>query len=295
MNMRLALAATLVFAAAGVRAEQPSVDFDKGVDAAAVVKHARQNVQKNPVSIKSRSSFRRYDRDCVGFTFGPNDGTQSEAVWLRSQEWVEECTYGPRGERQCWERPGFSYRERAQVVLRERQPLLPWEHDRFTVCLEGPWLDLYKGDSAYEYHLISGGRRDGSFLVAAGNKTAMKPDAAGLAVADWTSALKLTFNDRWAQYYAGEQTGLKLTLKRDISNWPDSTLVTKEITLPSAASYTVDLLAYLKDFSEKLQPGKKYYVKYEFRRLGKISKADWVGGSETSPTPYQPASLALGR
>ena len=47
-----------------------------------------------------------------------------------------------------------------------------------------------------------------------------------------------------------------------------------------------------KEFSQKLEAGKNYYVEYSFKRVGKISKPDLMKVGETDKAAYQPASLA---
>ena len=123
----------------------------------------------------------------------------------------------------------------------------------------------------------------------------MKPDASGITVASLSPGLKLSLADRWASYYTGEKTVLKLTLRKEVSFWPDQTVLEKELTVDPAAGYSVDFLAYGGEFSQKLEAGKKYYVKYSFKRAGKISKQDFTKTSETGKISYQPGAQAIGR
>lgn len=259
-------------------------------DAKAVLAEAKESASE-AVSIEPAAAglTRRYDSDCVRFTFGADDAPVSEAVWLRSTEWVEECVWtgDPRhgGGRQCWERPGYSYNERVQVTLKDRKKLYPWETDSFRVCLQGPWLDATQLATAYDYRMVSGGNRNGNLVLTPGNKRQMKPDASaitGQVQSDGT----LKLSDRWASHYAGEKLVLKLKVNREIRNWPDSTVGEKELEL-SAVPASVDL----KEFA-KLEAGKRYYVKIEFKRVGSISKADWVSGGKTPAAPYQPSLFA---
>lgn len=304
VQRRLMPAAALFMALSAsvtARAEVPKIDFDKGVDVSAVLQSVKQSAKKEgkviPASVKAY--FRRYDRDCVSFTFRPNDPPQSEAVWLHSREWVEECRHipGPPGQggyRDCHERPGFSYRERVQITLRDRLPLLPWEYDRFSVCLEGPWLDVFDKEAAYDYKMVQGGDRDGNIVLAPIKKIAMRPDPAGITPASWTANLRLSLADRWASYYAGELTVLEVKLRKHVTFWPDVTLLEKTLTVTPSSSYEVDFPSFAGEFSQKLEQGKEYYVEYRFKRQGAVSKPDWTKSSETGKVNYQPASLALG-
>lgn len=260
-------------------------------DAKAVLEEAKQSASEAETIAPASAGFtRRYDSDCVRFTFDADDAPVSESVWLRSTEWVQECTStgDPRhgGGRQCWERPGFTYNERVQVTLKDRKQLYPWETDSFRVCLQGPWLDAAQLATAYDYKMVSGGNRNGNLVLTPGNKRQMKPDASavtGQVLSDGT----LKLNDRWASYYAGEKVVLKLKVNREVRNWPDSTVGETELEA-GAVPAAVDLKAFA-----KLEAGKRYYVKIEFKRVGSISKDDWVSAGETPAAPYQPAMLAL--
>jgi hypothetical protein len=297
--MRILPAAAMLWALPAFVVAAPSgVAFDQGVDVSALLKQVKEAVQADATAIApAYIGSSRYDRDCVVFTFNPDDGPVSDRVYLRSTEWVTECNNypGPGGGQNCWDRPGYTYHERAQVTLRERQKLYPWEYDKFQVCLQGPWLDIYPVAAAYEYKLVQGGNRDGNFVLAPVKKIAMKPDPAGITAQPLSPNMLLTFKDKWASYYAGEVTVLKIAFKKDVPNWFDPTLVEKEITLPAAEFYQVNLPDYAKEFAEKLQPGKKYYVNYAFKRVGKISKPDLMKVGDTEPVAYQPAALGFGR
>ena len=289
------------------RAEQSGLNFDQGVNVSDILKQAKtQAAQDKTVIAPAYIGHTRYDRDCRTVTFNPADRPESGQIHLRSTEWITECnthgggTYpGPGGQpipvppqQNCWERPGYSYTGEAQVTLRDRQELFPWEYDKFEVCLEGPWYSLYTGESAYEYKMVQGGNRDGNFVLAPVKKKAMRPDPVGITARSFSNGMVLTLGDKWASYYAGEQTALKLVLKKDLPNWFDTVILEKELSFPAAESYAVDFLAYAKEFSQKLEAGKSYYVEYSFKRVGKISKPDLMKVGETDKAAYQPASLA---
>lgn len=270
-------------------AAAPAVDFDAGVDASAVLAEAKEAAAASHDAVPDK--FRRYERDCVTFRFRPDSGLVSEAVWLRSTEWVEECypTGDPRrgGGHTCHERPGYTHRERVQVTLQERKPLLPWEHDAFEVCLEGPWLDTRQLESAYEYRRVGGGGRDGNILVAAVKKTPMRPDPAGV-IGTLASDLTLTFRDRWASYYKDERIVIKVTLKKHVPNWFDPTLLEKEVELPVSDAYAFDLGA--EALSSKPEAGKEYYAEYAVKRVGAVSRAVFTKTLESNKAAYAPAA-----
>ena len=284
------------------RAESSGLNFDQGVSASDILKQAKeQSAQDKSVITPAYIGSRRFDRDCRIVTFSPTDQPASGSIPLRSTEWVTECNPGggvipgPGGHpipgQNCWEHPGISYFGDAKVTLRDRLPLFPWEYDRFEVCLEGPWFSLDPVATAYEYKLAQGDDRDGDYVLAPVKKTAMKPDPAGIVAQGLSASMALTLKDKWASYYRGEQTVLKVELRKAVTFWPDQTVLDKEITLAPADAYTVDFLAYAKEFSQKLEPGKKYYVRYSFKRIGKVSKPDLIKVGDTDKVPYQPATL----
>lgn len=267
-------------------------------DAKALLNEAESRAADVKEVVEAESvGMRRYDSDCVTFTFSPTDANVSETVYLRSTEWVEECTHtgDPRhgGGRQCWERPGMTYNERVRITLQDRQELFPWEYDKFRVCLQGPWLNWDDVATAYEYKSVRGGSRDGDIVLAPVKKLRMRPDPTGILMKPLTSSMVLGLTDKWINYYAkdGEKVVLKVVFKKDVPNWFDPTLLETELEFPVVPE-NIDLTAYAAKFSEKLQAGKKYYVKLSFKRVGRISKEDWVDAGETSPVAYQPSLLA---
>lgn len=273
-----------------------AIDFDAGLDAAAVLAEAKTvSAPAAPVAAANvrAAGFRRYERDCVSFRFGPNDGLVSESVWLRSTEWVEECyqTGDPRhgGGRQCHERPGRTYRERVQVKLAERKPLAPWESDSFEVCLEGPWVDVRQHESAYEYRRAAGTGQEGTIVATPVKKTPMRPDPTGV-IGTLASDLTVTFADKWASYYTGETVSIKMTVKKHLPNWFDPTLLEKEVELPVASTYVLDLAAELVAANSRPEAGKSYYVEYQVKRVGAVSKPVYTKSLESNKAAYAPAA-----
>ncbi|MBI5624688.1 MAG: hypothetical protein HY924_12990 [Elusimicrobia bacterium] len=293
-------AAVMAFAllAATVRAEAPALDFDQGVNASDVLKAAKAAAADSKVGkdVVVRPLYRRYDRDCVNFTIGADDAPQTEAVWLRSTEWVQEChPTGPNGAQTCYDRPGYTYRERASVAIRDRGRLFPWEYDSFDVCLEGPWLNIWSRETAYEYKTVRGGTYNGGFVLSPVKKLRMKPDPAGIRVQALSPQLAALFRDKWASYYAGETVVLSLKLRKSVPGWFDATLLERELSFAAAETYGVDFMAFAGEFSQKLEAGKPYYVEYSFKRLSKISTDKLQKAGESDKVVYQPAAAALGR
>lgn len=297
--MKKMLAVSLVFSlAAAVYAD---VNFDQGVNTSEII-NAPHNDYYIPTPVPGR--FGRYTRDCARFTFGPSDNDiMSEKVWLRSQEYVQEChTYyvpGPNGQQiphqNCYERPGMSWNQQAQINIKARK-LWPWERETFEVCLEGPWMDIYKYEAAYKYTTRKIGNYDPMFELTPQYKVAMNPDLAGLEIGSFSydkNAKKYTFkvNDKWAKEYAGEKVSIKVELKKSVSNWFDSSKGEKEFTFDAANSYEMvfgeeDLVkpqANSDDTyrSEKLFDTKGMYLKWGFKRLGKISTDKYMDKGDT--------------
>jgi len=296
--MKTPILAALLFAAAAVPAfAAADASFDQGVDVSALVAKAKDSAKKDKTAVSAKSmNGLRYDMDCATFNFGPNDKPASDRVWLRSQEWETECqpVGDPRhgGGQNCWERPGMSWSQGVQITLQNRPALLPWEHDTFRVCLQGPWIYTDTIEAAYDYQNVSPSRDGGDIVLAATRKTPESPDPVGV-LADLNAQLKVTFTDKWASYYSGEQIALKVELKKVVKFWPDSTLLEKEITLPVAASYGVDLNKFVSEFSSKPEAGKQYYVKYSIKRIGAVSKPSYTRTLETGKASYAPAALEV--
>lgn len=280
-------------------AEGPALDFDRmNFSVKDIVSRAKAAAKADKTVVKpAHAASRRAERDCAILAFEPNGPSRSEAVWLRSTEWIEECHWrgNPRdgGHYDCWERPGPTYRRQVQAEIAGRQPTLPWERETFEACLEGPWLSFYKISPAYEYQVRE--TSEGYWVLTPGRKIPTDPDPAGItagALSNAGGSLVLDFADRWASYYgAGEQTQLHVELWRDVPNWFDPKLAEGDLTFNPAASYRVDFA----QFNPKLEPGKKYYVKWGFKRIGRVSKPKYVKRGKTDSTTYAVQAGAVAR
>lgn len=301
--LKIALALALAVPASAA----PDPSFEQSLDASAVLGQARAAVKTDAsVVARHRVGSMRYDVDCATLRFGPDGRTSSDVVYLQSREWIEECYYEPypgcdprynncQPYYRCYERPGYTYRQNVQVILQSRQPLRPWEYDSFQVCLQGPWSDIRNETSAYAYKQVAGGGREGSFVMAPGQKLAMAPDPNGIALESLSSALVLALKDKWASYYAGEKTALTLVVKRRNPNWFPKKIATVTVTLPAADAYKVNLLDYAAQFSQQPAAGRQYFVQASFQRIGKISSAAEVDMGESEDATYQPGGTALGK
>ncbi|MFH2204325.1 MAG: hypothetical protein ABIJ96_14495 [Elusimicrobiota bacterium] len=294
------LAAVLaVLLSANLFAQVP--DFDQGVpDVKDVVAGLKKEAVPDGSAVQeSYQVAYRSDRDCVTFVFRPDGPTVSEKVWLRSTEYREECRWegDPRngGRQYCREVPRWTYRELVQVELRERKELYPWEKEAVAVCLDGNWLSVHEVQLAHKY---TASRNGGYYTLTAGEKKPMDPDKHGIEAAAPESTgdnLAVTFTDRWASYYAGEQVVLSMKLKREVKNWFDPVLVEKEFTFAAADAYPVDFAPYAAEFSEKLKPGSNYYVEWSFKRIGVISKPTQMKRGDGPTGTYRPRLIMVAR
>ena len=304
----------ILFVTAAAAAE-PKVDFDQGKTGvteivaaaragakAAAIHEAAQPKAKAVARIEGRSGHAakgigplRWDRDCVEFIFEPKD-KESEAVYLRSQEWENECHPGPRGEMNCWERPGMVTNAKVQIRIPERKQPLPWELEHFYMCLEGNWITYDEGATAFTY--------DSKFLDNSGilidtpkDKIPMSPDKNGINAASFAQTgdnFTAAFADKWASYYKGETTVLKVALRRK-GFLGSSKIFETELKLPAADTYTVRFADYADKFEDKLEDGQKYFVAWSFQRLGKISTDKKIGKDDTSSLEFHKASAAGAR
>jgi hypothetical protein len=304
--MKKILIAAVLLGFAG--AAKAGINFDQGVSVKAAIEQASEVSADLPVADRYLGHS-RYTRDCVRFGFGPSDAAQtSEKVWLRSQEYIQDChtqyvqqchtVTGPNGKPQtqchmvpqthCYERPGQTWREAVQVKVEARK-LFPWERDSFEVCLEGPWSRLYVNQAAYKYSVDKTGNYDTLYTLTPGKKIAMDPDKNGIEQAEFSYEKgKFTFkaSDKWAKEYAGEKTMIKVELYRDGAWIFDGFKGSKEFTFDAAGSYGMtftekDLSKASADDNDDFRGPKKYFLKWGFKRLGSISTGDFVKKDKT--------------
>jgi hypothetical protein len=265
-----------------------AADFEAAAsDIKGVVTKAKDAAKKDKTEVKPIQAKYRSDRDCVHFRFKPEGPEVSDAVWLRSTEYREECHWqgDPRrggGGRVCHEVPAWTHRERVQLSLEGRQKLFPWEDEVFEVCLDGRWLSAYAVRVSHKYEA---NRQGGDYTMVAKQRIPGIHDKFGLSarVLYPAGGVKAVFHDKWASYYPGEKVFVKAKLRREINNWPDSTLGEKEFTFDTADSYEIDF----SEFAKKLKGGKKYYVEYGFKRIGKVSKEKYIKTGDSPSFVYR--------
>ncbi|MGC9070854.1 MAG: hypothetical protein ACP5IO_06055 [Elusimicrobiales bacterium] len=285
---------------------QAEIDFDRGVNNKEIIKKDIDMVAVPSVKYGIPGSV-RYTRDCRRFSFGPADGEiMSDKVWLRSDEYRTECytTYipGPNGQftphQDCYESYVITHHRQAQINIKPRK-LWPWEKETFEICLEGEWLDIYTIEAGYKYKIKQIGYADTLFELYPEYKIAMKPDPDGLNYTDFSynkDTKKYTFivKDKWFNEYAGEKVYIKIELKKEISGWFDPSLGSKEYTFDVAPEYRIefseDELVQPDNNTndenynrgERLFETKGFYLKWGFKRIGKISKDTYMDKGETN-------------
>ncbi|HBE87530.1 MAG TPA: hypothetical protein DDW67_00100 [Elusimicrobia bacterium] len=302
---KILIAAVLLGFAAAAKAE---INFDQGVDVKAAIEQASEVSADLPVADRYLGHS-RYTRDCVRFGFGPSDTEQiSEKVWLRSQEYIQDChtqyvqqchtVTGPNGKPQtqchmvpqthCYERPGQSWREAVQVKVNPRK-LFPWERDSFEVCLEGPWSRFYVNQAAYKYSVDKTGNYDTLYTLTAGKKVVTDPDKSGIEALGFSyenGKFTFTVSDKWGGEYAGEKTMVKVELYKDNVLFFDTLKGEKEFVFDAARGYTMtfsekDLVKPEADGNDDFRGPKKYFLKWGFKRLGAISTDKFIKKDKT--------------
>lgn len=287
--MRIVLSIVcLIGSAAG--AVGAGIDFDRGgFGARRLLEAAREAPVERVQGAAAAPKLLEVTSDCVRFTFEPQD-TQSDPVWLKSDEYREDCYGQPPGGGRCDRRWIGSYQRRVTLKMDGARTPFPWEKEIFDVCLQGPRLSFYDVRPAFDYSVRGEGWRDTVIFMKPGAKLAMRPDPEGLALKGFDSvggSLTAVFADQWASHYgAGEKTVLRLTLKRVGIIFPH-TLLDREFVLDPAAEYAVDFSKLASEISEQLQEGKRYYIKWKFQRRGKVSTDDWMPRPSSAETSYK--------
>lgn len=310
--------AALILAASSTRALEHN--FDQGVDIGRVVREVQKNAASKTSKIKvqdARALFDREERDCSTISFRVDDPMRSERIRLESRIYREHCWQVPdyprpprnprryAGEskgsfnaqrRECREEWVRTERRNVRIEISGRGDMLPWERDIFRVCLQGQWLSAHVVDASHSYSLDVPGWNGDTVFARATGKTQSNPDASGIQERAFgfdagTGNFVLEMGDRWNTYYTGETVAFTIKLRRHHKNWFDSTILEKEIVLPAAEAYRIDFAQYVEELSGDLKPGKHYYVKWRFRRIGSVSKNDWQPYRETGKSQYNGAEI----
>lgn len=277
----------LALSAASASAKEPAVSFDQGVNVPRLLEDLK--ARAGTVQEVAASSYRT-ERDCASVVFRKDDPLVSPRVHLVSREYRDVCHTGPQGRVWCREEVVWTEHRSVRVEISGRGEMLPWERDVFEVCLDGRWLRAWTVDASHEYSLSD---RYGDLIEArALRKTRSMPDPGGISAESFrfdpaSANFTLELKDRWIRYYQGESVGLELEIKRHRDNWFDETVLSKSLTLPAAESLRVKFADYVSEVTGSLKPGREYYVKWRFKRIGAVSKDKWVSHRETEKATYQ--------
>ncbi|HBA62184.1 MAG TPA: hypothetical protein DCZ92_15495 [Elusimicrobia bacterium] len=310
------------------------VNFDKGVDVKSAVKQVEKNTSKDLYPNAGYPYHSYFSRDCRNFSFGPSaSAIASERVYLASTEYVRECRMvhyqvcrtvqvqqchtaykpGPNGtqvpyqqcvsvpkqechmeqRQECHDRPGQTFRTTAQLNIAQRQ-LFPWERESFSVCMEGPRVNVVPTASPYSYGVDQVGLYDITFNMRPNYRVPTNPDPNGLNYAAFSfkdGKFTLSVTDRWTNEYAGEKVAIKIELMKDGFWFFNSSKGEKTFTFATANGYDLVFaegdLTKNKDFvDDSADKGPaKFYVKWGFQRLGKVSTDQYVKKDESPKIP----------
>ena len=282
--MKKILALLMCFAFAGA-AEAETANFDQGLKGSNILKDSQNKSYAFPNSIIPFDSSDGYTEDCARFSFRPSDALLSKEVKLRSEEHSQDCYIvnekGPNGTvipmEICDDTYGEVWNKTVRMEIMDRE-LFPWEDETFNICLNGPGLTMHFTQASYKYD-VKQTEQDGKafFVLTPKEKKVLRPDKNGINFIDLkynqdSGAYVLTLKDSWAKEYAGERVLLKADLYHDKTLWGDSHEGAGEVTLNIAGEYEVLIPA---------NEVKKAYVKWGFKRIGKISIREFIDKGET--------------
>lgn len=228
-----------------------------------------------------RAAFANWSEQCTS-VYVEAGSERSDEQLLTSTLSEQRCYTDSEGYRQCDTRVIDQISRYVSVEVRNRGRMFPWEYDEFDICLKGHEITAQPDydETAYTYEIFVG--NDGRILADARQKKAMRSDARGVFLKSFglsdNGQMELVLGDKWARYYEGEQTGLYIELKKDVPMWSDETLIRKELVVPVSGEYRVNLAEYVREFSKNLESGQKYFVKWGFHRIGRISLDNKNGG-----------------
>jgi len=294
------LAGMLVSSLTLSAAAAEKISFDQGVDFKGLVQELKTSAVEAPEApeVEAQSQKGRTERDCATISFGVDDEPISPRVNLVSRRYEDRCyPSGPNGHVNCHEEYAGSDSRHVRIKIEGRGEMLPWERDLFRVCLDGHWLDAYVIDASHSYSVADPDWREDTIVAVAGSKTVSRSDPAGVVTETFafdqgTENFLFRLKDRWPSYYEADSLQVEFKLRRHRSGWFDSTLVTAEKTLVTSDAYEISF-ADFDGVTDKLEPGKKYYVEWRFKRVGSVSKDNWNGWWETEKVQHPEGDKAL--
>lgn len=236
----------------------------------------------------------RRTTDCRKVRFAANGATLSQPVRLESRFYRERCSRDSEGNRRCEEQYVGSERRTVTIRVEKRGRMLPWEEDVFNVCLSGTQLDVKAVEASHQYRFGMPDMREDLIVATAGDKLPTNPDPAGIrleAFSTGSQSFSAAFSDQWASYYAGEDIVLSLEIRQNKRFWSDETVLRKDVRISAQDSYSIALA--MTEFMKRPESGQKYFLKWSFQRLGRISKPTWMGEWQTIAVDLGQSTSAL--
>jgi len=301
----------LVAAACVMPGSAQAVDFDgTGSGGAAILSQFRNDARKigqgrrkpgerDRVRRKpghrdqGRYVYDHWSKNCKRVVFRPEDSMGSRQIRISSSLYERRCRTDNDGYRRCRDIERRTESRYVRLEVRGRGEMLPWERDVFNVCLQG--YDVTARVLAGASHIYNLYMESGSTIVAdAGRKVATGSDSDGMYAGrfDFDAAagsFVLELRDKWTRYYQGEEVGIYVELKKNVHYWVDKTIMKKELTMPVGDTQTIRFADYASEFSQNLEHGKEYYVKWGFRRIGTVSTGELNEKEDTQKARYQSA------
>lgn len=270
------------------------MDFDQGFSLESVKTFLHEEGGAAVPAVKMLSAgSQTATKDCAPVTFNYGDEAVSQPKLLQSHVYQEVCKEY-YGEKFCWNEPVGVWRKNVTVALKGSRSMLPWEQDVFVACLQGEKLSVETVKASHEYTLSQKASQDAIAVEAAATgKLRTQPDPSGITAESLANApdssFTLTLKDKWAQYYKGEKTVVRVTLKKEVPHWMDPVVIKKEFAFTPADAYVIAFTAFAQEFRQPLETGSRYYVEWDFKREGKVSASSTQAGGETPRVEYTSA------
>ena len=233
-------------------------------------------------------------QDCSLATFLYGGPLESQPATLHDYQTKRVCeSYG--GKNYCHDQVR-DMSANAVIALTGTRTTLPWERDVFKVCLQrgllrGERVKVHTIVASHHYKMLRKPSAGGYRIEAlAQGKLRTNPDPAGISAVsfgnDAANGLVLTLTDKWASYYQGDKTVVKVALKMVKPFAFDPVAFEQELVLPPQDSYVIRFADYAAQFKKPLEHGMEYFVEWGFKREGKVSNGDYQKSGATMRAMY---------
>ncbi len=192
-----------------------------------------------------------YTQSCARFTLAKSEELETVTVLLTSREMIVEeipdvhpPVTPPGGHKASADdkmqitHPGQIFTGQGKVTIAAPRTLLPWEQERFSVCMQGPNFALFRDAAAYNYTVK---QKQGFFTLTPGTKvpTMADPDGVRLVgVSVKQNKVFATMTDKWAGYYTGVCGLIKRWIPRRLSLSPPTAIPSRSGRTCRPASIT---------------------------------------------------------